>query len=304
MATKPETSRRRALSPMLAITEFRPLTATVRVEFAARSHAGHSQTHQEDHYLIQALGRTQDTIHSSLIAADLPGHFEEHAYAMLVADGLGGKGAGAVASRVALSTLAHLALHFGRWNIRIDADTAASIVERAGWYYRRTHDVLREKGLERPETAGMATSLTAAYSAGDELFVAHVGHSRAYLFRQGDLMQLTRDQTVASRLNESARPLGVKAGSEDLRHILTETIGGPVVTPQIEIERYHLMHGDVLMLCTDGLTDRVAIEEIAEVLMLRRRLTEQAERLIDLALTHGGEDNVTVVLAQYDIPGR
>jgi PPM family protein phosphatase len=287
---------------MLAIGALRPPSATVQVEFAARSHAGRSQTHNEDHYLIQALGRTQRTLSTSLPAADLPGPFEEYAYVMLVADGVGGKGPGALASRVALSTLAHLALHFGQWNVRVDEQTAADIVERAEWFYQQTHDVLREKGLNRAETAGMATSLTAAYSAGDELFVAHVGHTRAYMFRTGELVQLTHDQTVASRFAEAVRPTPVAVESDDLRHILTDTIGGSNANPEVEISRHRLVHGDCVLLCTDGLSDLVSDDGIAEVLTLRRSLDEQCTRLIDLALDRGGTDNVTVVLAQYNIP--
>jgi protein phosphatase len=287
---------------MLAIGEFRPLSSTVRVEFAARSHAGSHQPHNEDHYLVQVFGRNQDTIATSLPLSDLPGHFDEFGYGMLVADGLGGKGPGGLASRVAVSTLAHLLLHFGHWNVRVDDHTATEIVARAEWFYRRTHDVLREKARDRLETLGMATSLTAAYSAGDDLFVVHVGHSRAYRFRQGDLTQLTHDQTVHTRLSETSRPTPVPVGAEDLRHILTDTLGGSVVAPQIQIERQHLVHGDCVLLCTDGLTDFVSADEIAEVLMLRRSLEEQCTRLIDLAIAKGSDDNITVILAQYAIP--
>ena len=119
---------------------------------------------------------------------------------MFVADGIGGTGPGALASRVALSTLAHLALHYGHWNLRVDGRTAAEIIERAEWYYRRVNEAVIERAKENPLLAGMATTMTAAYGAGDDLFLAHVGHSRAYIFRDGELTQLTSDDTVANRL--------------------------------------------------------------------------------------------------------
>ena len=111
--------------------------------------------------------------------------FEECGYAMLVADGLGEGGAGSVASRVALSTIAHLALHYGQWNVRVDAATAAEIVERAEWFYSQADAAVHTRAASSPVLKGMTTALTAAYTAGDDLFIAHVGHSRAYLFRDG-----------------------------------------------------------------------------------------------------------------------
>ena len=86
------------------------------------SDCGKVAAHNTDHYLALRLGRLQETLASSLSAGDLPARFEEYAYAMVVADGLGEEGAGARASRVALSTLAHLAVRYGRWNVRIERD--------------------------------------------------------------------------------------------------------------------------------------------------------------------------------------
>src|SRR5580765_5466554 len=113
-------ARRAALSPLLSTADFRPLSAAVRVEIGASSHQGPSRSLNDDHYVAIRFGRSQETVATSLSAADLPPRFEEHGYAMLVADGLGEPGAGSVASRVALSTIAHLGLQYGRWNMRID----------------------------------------------------------------------------------------------------------------------------------------------------------------------------------------
>ena len=106
-----QAARRAALSPLLASTEFRPLSASVRVEIGAHSGRSSSPRLNDDHYLVLHLGRHQQTLATSLSSADLPPQFDEQAYAMLVADGLGEHGSGAVASRLALSTIAHMALH-------------------------------------------------------------------------------------------------------------------------------------------------------------------------------------------------
>jgi serine/threonine protein phosphatase PrpC len=229
--------------------------------------------------------------------------FDEHGYAMLVADGIGGTGPGALASRVALSTLAHLALHYGRWNVRVDGPTASEIIERAEWYYRRVNEAVIERAKENPLLAGMATTMTAAYGAGDDLFLAHVGHSRAYIFRDGELTQLTNDDTVANLFAQAApRPFPVDRATEDLKHILTDTIGGGSGKPAVQAAHFRIWDGDRVLLCTDGLISQVGDERIAEVLTLQRRLDEQCQMLIDLALEQGGPDNITVVLAQYRVP--
>ena len=222
-------------------------------------------------------------------------------YAMLVADGLGETGAGAVASRVALSALAHLAIHYGQWRLRIDPLVAAEIKERAEWYYHRANAAVTGHARAHAALAGMATTVTAAYTVGNDLFLAHVGHSRAYLFRSGALTQLTRDHTLAWQLENVSGPTSVDRRTQDLRHILTETIGGGRDSPLVDVEHLRLSHGDGVLLCTNGLTDAVSEDRIAEVLTFRRTSREQCRLLVDLALRADTEDNVTVILAQYDM---
>ena len=294
--------RRAALSPLLTFDEFRPLSSSVSVECGAQSHRGTSRQSNEGHYLVVRLGRHQETLMTSLSAAEMPPRFDESGYVMLVADGLGEGGSGSVASRVALSTLAHLALHYGKWNLRIDSSTASEIFERMEWYYHRADAAVLARSRESPLLTGMSTALTAAYSVGDELFVAHVGHSRAYLFRDGALIRLTRDHTMEQHLTDTGRPVSVERRAQDLGHILTDAVGARGEHPLVEVERFRLLNGDCVLLCTNGLTDMVSDDQIAEVLALRRRAGEQCAILTDLANEKGGTDSITVVLAQYLIP--
>ena len=200
---------------------------------------------------------------------------------MLVADGLGEGGAGSVASRVALSTMAHLVLHHGKWNLRVDPITAEQIFERAEWFYSQADAAVHTRASSDPALKGMTTALTAAYSAGDDLFVAHVGHSRAYLFRDGELQQLTRDHTIERHLADTKRPASVERRAQDLRHILTDAVGAPGAHPLVEVERFQLKNGDCVLLCTNGLTDMIDDARIAEVLALRREPGEQCATLIE-----------------------
>lgn len=294
-------ARRAVLSPILSSSTFQPLSASVQVQFGARSHPG-SRLRNEDHYLIMRIGRDQETLVTSLPSADLPGKFAESAYALLVADGLGEGGSGSVASRVAISTMAHVLLHFGKWNVRIDPRTAEEIFERAEWYYARVDDAVRQHAGTSPVLKGMTTALTLAYSAGDDLFVAHVGHSRAYVYRGGALSQLTRDHTLEQHLADANRPASIERRAQDLRHILTDAVGAAGAHPLVEVEKFRLLDGDILLLCTNGLTDMVTDDEIADALALQRSPDETCATLIELANRAGGADNITVAIAQYQIP--
>jgi serine/threonine protein phosphatase PrpC len=221
---------------------------------------------------------------------------------MVVADGLGGAGTGSVASRVALSSIAHLALHHGRWNMRVDPETAMEIIDRAQLLYERADAEVFAKSLTGPLMTGIATSLTLAYSAGDGLFVAHVGHSRGYLFRNGMLTLLTRDHTMERHLACSKGPVPVERRAQDAGHVLTGAVGAGGGAPQVDVEQFRLTNGDTLLLCTNGLTDTVDEGQIADVLASPRRSAEQCALLMDLARERRGDDDVTVVLAQYQIP--
>lgn len=295
----PSAARRAVLSPLLGRDDFSPPSASVRVRIGARSHQGTLRERNEDHYLVVRVGRHQETLATSLTGTDVPPRFEESAYAMLVADGLGEGGAGSVASRVALSTIAHLGLHYGKWNVRVDAATAMSIFERAEWFYSQADTAVHTRAASSPLLKGMTTAMTAAYSAGDQLFVAHVGHSRAYLFREGALDRLTADHTIERHLADTGRPASVERRAQDLRHILTDAVGAPGAHPLVEVEQFQLMHGDVVLLCTNGLTDMLDDERVAEVLALRREPGEQCAALVELANRAGGGDNITVLLAEY-----
>ena len=273
---------------------FPPLSSTVRVQVAARSHRG-GRPANNDHFLIVELGRYQRTLATNLPDGQVPVRFDEAGYGMIVADGLGK--AGATASRLAITTLAHLVLQFGQWQLRIDPDTADDVIDRARRFYRQVDQTVTESGSERTDWSGMGATLTAAYSAGDMLFLAHVGHSRAYLFRGGVLTQLTSDQTLRQRIAESG-PGPFEAAANELDHVLTDVIGGHARPARIQVGQFELRGQDCVLLCTNGLSDVVDDKSAAAILGMRATLEEQCGGLVDLALARGTRDNVTAVLAR------
>jgi PPM family protein phosphatase len=296
-----DSTRRKVVAAALKSDEFAPPSAPVRAEFGARSHRGRVHQENDDHYLVLGLVQRADTLLTSLASVDLPNAFDEHAYAAVVADGIGRAGAGSVAARLAISTLVHLAVRFGQWNMRLDPRAAAEVLERSGWLYRRTNDTILEHSRAETELAGMAATLTGVYSVGTDLFVAHVGHSRCYLFREGLLVQLTRDHTLEERRATSPFPVAVGQTIDDVNHVLTNVVGTAVDGPRAIVEHLRLADDDVLLLCTNGLTDVVDDDRIANALASRRTQREQCDLLVDMALGNGTVDNVTVVLANYHV---
>jgi len=297
---------RAVIASPLDLSEFQPLSPTPAIEVAGLSMCGRRQHDNTDHFLAIRLGRLQETVATSLSAGDLPPHFEEYAYAMLVADGLGGHGTGARASRLALSTLAHLAIRYGKWNVRIGADTASDIVEQSEFFYRQISDAMSQAARADFRLAEMATSLTAVYIAGSDLFFAHLGHSRAFLFRNGVLIQLTMEHTLERLISASAALRRARLEARRPRvpeprpaDTVTEPAGAHPDTPEVPIEHVQIWSGDRVLLCTDGLTEVVNEDRISEVLAAKRSPGDDCRRLVDLAMSSGATDSVTVLIADY-----
>ena len=284
------------LTPDLTYPAFRPLSSTVRAEIASRSLAG-GGAGNDDHFLVVELGRHQTAIATNLPDGHVPHHFAETGYGMIVADGLG-PGAG-TASRLAISTLAHLVLHFGRWNLRVDAETAHEVIARAERFYTGVDKQLADAATSAPGLSGLRAAMTAAYSAGTSLFVAHVGHSRAYLFRRGTLQQLTRDQTLRQCVADWG-PGPFEAAASELNHILTDAMGGQAA---VQVGHYELRDRDCVLLCTNGLTDFVDQDTMLAILKRRGTMLEaRCAALANKALERGARDNVTLILAEYSVP--
>jgi protein phosphatase len=296
----PDLQWRSLLSRPVDNEPFKPLSSVASLMVAASSISGRLRSLNTDHYLAIRLGRMQETILSSLTPADLPPRFEEFGYALMVADGLGDGGSGARASRIALSALAHLAIRYSRWNVRVDADSIGEITEQGAFLYRRVHDAILEASRADPLLADMATSLTAMYIAGADLFFANVGHSKGFLFRDGGLFQLTTDHTFGQQRLEAVGGTSVGDTRRDFTHVVTKLVGGGADL-DAAIEHVELLTGDRLVLCTNGLTDVVCLNDIAGTLSLQRRPEDDCQRLIELATAARGADDVTVMVADYQL---
>src|SRR5262245_13744956 len=277
-------------------------SALVRVEIGARTHPGKVRSNNEDHFIVTRADRTLEALATNLPTACLPTRTNEAGYGFMVADGMGGALAGEVASRTAISTFLKILLDSPAWFLNFSEDHGQVVMQRMADRFRQIAAALSEVAQATPNLHGMGTTMTLACSAGPDLIITHVGDSRAYLFRKGQLKLLTHDQTLAEELAVTGAIAREDIATHRYRHVLTQAVGRKGGNLDVQVGRFRLQDGDLLMVCTDGLTEMVKEEAIAKVFASTGPVEEASQKLIDLALENGGRDNVTVVLARYHIP--
>jgi serine/threonine protein phosphatase PrpC len=208
----------------------------------------------------------------------------------VVADGMGGAQAGEVASRIAIEA-------FER-GLPDTGTPEARLADRV----REANRQIYERSLEERDRAGMGTTITAAYLDDVRLAIAHVGDSRAYLFRKGSLTRLTQDHSLVEELVKQGKLTEAEAAEHPQRSIITRALG-PEPEVEVDTSTVEVEPDDLLLLCSDGLTTMVAEERVAEILADQEPLDRVAQKLIDEANRAGGRDNITVVLLRLEEVG-
>ncbi|MBD0862881.1 serine/threonine-protein phosphatase [Gordonia sp. zg691] len=204
---------------------------------------------------------------------------------LALADGMGGHAAGEVASQLVIRALSTLD----------DDEPGGDLLAHLDNATRAGNEAIAAQVHESPELDGMGTTLTAILFAGNRIGLCHIGDSRGYMFRDGVLTQITRDDTFVQTLVEEGRITAEQAHTHPQRSLIMRALTGTEVEPTLTMREARA--GDRYMLCSDGLSDVVTEETLAETLGSIADPKECADRLIELALRGGGPDNVTVVLA-------
>ncbi len=205
----------------------------------------------------------------------------------VVADGMGGAQAGEVASRIAVESFNH------GLDAAAEPELALSALALAA------NSRIHELSHSNAEHAGMGTTLTAVYVGEQEVVIAHVGDSRAYCLRDGELLRLTDDHSLVDELVRQGRLTPEEAVEHPQRSVITRALG-PEVTVEIDTRSFPARAGDVYLLCSDGLTTMVGEAELAAVLLANPRLSDAGEALIATANQAGGRDNITVLLLRLE----
>jgi protein phosphatase len=276
------------------------LTRDMDVDLGAISHQGHVRENNEDHYFVMRFGRALDTLLTNVDKEILQESYSLTGYGILVADGMGGMAAGELASGLALAKLVELLVDTPDWILALKRkEHMTTVLQRMTQRFLQIDWTLREKAEIDTTLQGMGTTLTVAGSLGNDLVLGHVGDSRAYRLRDDKLEQLTTDHTLAEALIAAGIAGRNDPVTRSMRHVLTAALGslGEQIKPEVQLLK--LLPGDQLLLCTDGLTEMVDDQSIAETLREAKTAQRACQNLVDLALAGGGVDNITAVLARF-----
>ncbi|HXV85932.1 MAG TPA: protein phosphatase 2C domain-containing protein [Gemmatimonadales bacterium] len=260
------------------------------------THAGKVRKVNQDHYLLCSLHREMKVHGTSLPNLDeLPLSGERLAFLAMVADGVGGGTKGEEASRIALSQVAQYVASTMRCYYSADA-SAESFMEALQEAATRCHAEVIKKGERDPDLKGMATTLTMLMGVWPWLYVLQVGDSRHYLLREGELTQITRDQTMAQDLFDQGVFTRTDAMRSRFANVLSSAIGGQTTAPVVT--RLKSEWQNVHLLCSDGLTKHVSDDRIRDVLKNMKSARQACDELLQAALDDGGTDNITIVVGR------
>lgn len=264
----------------------------LNIESAGGTDIGGRESNQ-DQYLIATVKRRLQIADAS--AGVLQSHQPERdvAHVFVVADGMGGQAGGARASQLVIETIAHTIESGDR---PADDDVPRQLTRLIDDCQSAVSAHVRMQ----PQHRGMGTTLTLAWVAWPTLHVAHVGDSRAYLLREGQLRRLTTDHTLAQQFIDSG---AARVHPARWEHVLWNVVGGDGRSLEPELHRDELQTGDMLLLCTDGLTRGLSDSDLTRIMQEQGPLDQSVQQLIEMSKRGDGRDNITAVAARFGLCG-
>jgi protein phosphatase len=267
----------------------------IHVSVFGASDIGRVRKNNEDNFVVCNLTTGEVSLTPSLRNHRLG----ERGTLLLVADGMGGEASGEVASQICATTVPKR-LYDNLKSLGTVSETNFVLLLCEAIEY--ANQVIYQKAQSDLTFRGMGTTTTAGILFGPHLFVAQVGDSRAYVIRNRQLVQLTRDQTYLNYLAEIGAELPVELEKDSRKSILTQAVGSSE-TVDVKVTYTKMRQGDCILLCSDGLYNMVKPPEILSVLQGNDALATKCKALIQKANEHGGTDNITLILAELSGPG-
>lgn len=261
------------------------------------THQGNVRKDNQDHFFLGSLARGARVERSSIVPQDVELlHMERLATLVVVADGVGGVGGGEEAARRAVEVLVASVskfFHDAEYRESEDPEVFSRLLNDAAL---AVHESLLKRAEQEGDGRRFATTLTLFLGLWPHAYILQVGDSRCYVYRGGELSQITRDQTMAQELVEAGVLTRTAAEKTRWAHILSSALGGDQAAPVVT--RLARDWGTVLLFCSDGLTKHVSDERIKERLASMTSAREVVDQLIQDALDGGGTDNVTLVVGR------
>jgi len=263
----------------------------VRVEVFGRTDVGKARDHNEDSFVVADL-----TTRNASLQPDVRAHeVGRRGSLFMVADGMGGAAAGEVASEMATSTVYnHMVEQWGGDQEVTEQRFAYRLKEAVEIANQQIHDY----AAAHLEVRGMGTTTTAAGVFEGALYLTQIGDSRGYLIRQGRIAQITKDQSLMQRLVDAGELTEEEAAVSERRNIILQALG-PDPHVKVDLTRQELRKGDVLVMCSDGLSGLVKKEEILAIVTQATDLVTACKELIEQANARGGPDNITCIVARF-----
>src|SRR3989441_11461820 len=263
----------------------------IRVEVFGKTDLGRTRDHNEKCSRVSDPTRKAASLQPAVRTHDIG----PRGTLLVVADGMGGAAAGELASEMATETIYdHLVK---TWNAE-DEVTPQRFAYRLKEAVEVANASIHAHAKAHPEVRGMGTTTTAARAPNDHLYLTQVGDSRAYLIRGGQAHQITKDQSLMQRLVEAGELTEEEAAQSERRNIILQALG-PDPKVKVDLTHQEVRRGDVLVLCSDGLSGQVKKEEIAQIVSTTPELAAACDKLIALANGRGGPDNITVIIARF-----
>ena len=253
---------------------------------------GRTREHNEDAFVVADLTTGNATLQPEVRTHTVG----DRGTLFMVADGMGGAAAGEIASAMAIEVvLRELTEEVTEAAAGPDREAFAAALKRAT---ATANTTIHTYALEHPEYRGMGTTATIAGVLGDTLYLAQVGDSRAYLVRDGVAMQITKDQSLMQKLIEAGEITEEEAEQSERRNIILQALG-PENSIKVDLTHQQVRRNDTLVLCSDGLSGQVKVDDIARVATDEPDLMAVCKQLIDKANANGGPDNITVIAVRF-----
>jgi len=266
------------------------------IDYAAITHPGKVRKNNEDAYLLSALDGEEPILNSP----SRPLKVGDPGLLVAVADGMGGAAAGEVASREGLAAVSvYLFGHWGR--LATPKAREEELLQALVTAVEQASDAVLRYSDDDRTARGMGSTLTAAMIWNGHAYVAQIGDSRAYLYRRGQLHQITEDQTLVNDLVAQGNLTREQARTHPQRNMITQALGSPQPL-QVALTRLALRRGDRILCCSDGLHGEVPDGRILDVLRRDQTPRRSLDLLVEEALAQGGRDNITAVLLLANDP--
>ncbi len=267
------------------------------------SDIGRKRSENQDHFLVGELRRqlivhqtdVPETRTSSLVGC-------QEGRLLVVADGMGGHHGGEQASRTAVEASARYVLDMMQWFLKLSIDDEQDFKEELANCLTQVQKKIWSVSVGPcgQSERSMGTTVTMAYVLWPRMFIVHAGDSRCYLLRDGALRQMTTDHTIAQQLIDSGGMLADDPALTNWRHVLWNCVGGGREKVHPEVIRSHLQVGDVLILCSDGLTGMVDDAQITSIVSSSTSAEDATKKLIQAANDAGGCDNISAIVCRID----